>query len=70
MEKNKIGQYGKRNPLFMYQCAAGYSIKASPVKYSASGKIWCLMRLRAKAEHAAVAWLAHRKEDERDGIFY
>ncbi|WP_288785398.1 hypothetical protein [uncultured Bacteroides sp.] len=38
MEKNKIGQYGKRNPLFMYQCAAGYSIKASPVKYSAKSK--------------------------------
>lgn len=35
MKNSKIGQYGKRNPLFMYQCAAGYSIKAKAIGYSA-----------------------------------
>lgn len=29
MENNGLGQYGKRNPLFMYQGTAGYSIKAA-----------------------------------------
>ncbi len=38
MENNRIGQYGKRNPLFMYQCAAGYSIKATAEGYAAKSK--------------------------------
>ena len=38
MVNNRLGQYGKRNPLFMYQCAAGYSIKAAAVKYAAESK--------------------------------
>lgn len=29
MDRNEAGQYGKRNPLFMYQGTAGYSIKAA-----------------------------------------
>lgn len=38
MKNNKVGQYGKRNPLFMYQCAAGYSITTAAVKYAAKSK--------------------------------
>ena len=39
MENVRInGQYGKRNPLFMYQGTAGYSVRAGDVKISADNE--------------------------------